>query len=86
MASKFDWLKEKIIELESTEKVNKQELDDYKKEKDDYEKRVSKLEVKRSRIIQKRKECEHEILRIQLQPTSIQSSSSIIAGKHGINE
>ena len=71
------------MELESTEKVNKQQLDEYKKEKDYYEERVSKLEIKRSQIIQKKKECEHEIQKIQQQqPTSIQSSSSTIAGKN----
>ena len=79
---KLDKLREKIMELESTEKVNEQELDEYKKEKDYYEERVSKLEVKKIQIIQKKKECEHEILRIQQQSPSIESSPCSIAGKN----
>ena len=84
--NKLDRLKEKINKLQSTEKVNEQQLDEYNKKKDCYEKRVSKLKLKKSQIILKKKECEHEIQKIQQQqPTSIQSSSSTIAGKNWIS-
>ena len=73
------------MELESTEKVNEQQLDEYKKEKDYYEEKISKLEVKKIQIIKEKQACEQEILRIQQQSTSIQSSSSSTAGKNGMS-
>ena len=70
------------MELESTKKVNEQQLDEYKKEKDHYKETISKLEGEKIQIIKKKEACEAEILRIQQQPTSIQSSSSSSAGKN----
>ena len=69
------------MEHESTKKVNEQQLDEYKKEKDYYEENISKLEVKKIQIIKEKQACEQEILRIQQQPISIQSSPSSTAGK-----
>ena len=81
----LDKLREKIMELESTEKVNEQELDEYKKENEDLKERISKLKAKKSQIVQKKKECEQEILRIQQQTTSMQSSSSSTAGRNSMS-